>query len=445
MDAKNKKPIKKSFAKENAMLRHLTVKRFLSLLFAALFLVSCLSLCACASERKALGQDDFLRVENAELVNARGEVVLLQGINLGGWLLQESWMCPVVMKAEHGAKEWGEGDSYNKLLSRGFSEEQIATLFETFRENWITETDIRYIADSGANVIRLPFWYRNFMTNTAGDWITEDFDENPGFKHLDWIIETAGKYGIYIVLDMHGCPGAQSQCNSTGYNGLNELYTDDTCKASMEKLWRAIAARYKGNPVVAAYDIMNEPQNNDDNLSWEKNYYNPWEAKSWTLTNEIYAQMIPAIREEDPDHVISVEGIWRVDNLPNPRDVGWENMLYQLHLYDSTEIFADNVIALKKVTESYGVAGYIGEFFNPDGMALCAKAGLSYSSWTYKGVNHPDNELCFQYYANIEAADLDHDDYETILRKWGAPLRTESFTKNTDLLARFTVAQRSAK
>lgn len=41
-------------------------------------------------------------------------------------------------------------------------------------------------------------WYRNFMKDEQGTWITEDLDENPGIRRLDWVIQTAEKYDMYI-------------------------------------------------------------------------------------------------------------------------------------------------------------------------------------------------------------------------------------------------------
>ncbi|MCI8902272.1 MAG: hypothetical protein HFH76_16985 [Lachnospiraceae bacterium] len=41
-------------------------------------------------------------------------------------------------------------------------------------------------------------WYRNFMKDEQGTWITEDLDENPGIRRLDWVIQTAEKYDMYV-------------------------------------------------------------------------------------------------------------------------------------------------------------------------------------------------------------------------------------------------------
>ena len=379
-----------------------------------------------AARPAAITEKDFLTVSGSNLVNRDGEAVILRGVNLGGWLLQESWMCPVT-----GANgEWGNLDTIEAFKANGLSDEQIQQLFNTYQDNWITETDLDIIAATGANCIRVPFWYRNFMLNEAGDWIDDDLNANPGFKRLDWIIEQAGARGMYVILDLHGAPGGQSMNHSTGTVGRNDLYTSEECRATMKKLWVAIAQRYKDNPAVAAYDIMNEPQNNDG-FEDKEHYVSPWDSAAWAQTNDVYREMISAIREIDSERVISVEGIWRITNLPDPRKEGWSNMLYQVHLYDDTKEF--NKLAKKSASygKNHGVAVIVGEFSNMDDFEICEKYGISWTSWTYKG-GKGANGNWFWYYGSPEPVDPTADDFDTALEKWGEALRTENGFERND-------------
>lgn len=372
---------------------------------------------------------DFLSVEESRLVNRNGETVRLRGVNLGGWLIQENWMCPI----EGADGEWANLDTIEILESRGFTDEQIQTLFNTYQENWITEYDLDIIAGTSCNVVRVPFWYRNFMLDTEGTWISENLDENPGFQRLDWLIEECGERGIYVILDMHGAPGGQSLNHCCGTLGENRLYTDETCQQTMETLWRTIAARYKGNPTVAAYDVMNEPQNNGGFEEHPK-YMDSWDPATWATYNAVYARMVAAIREVDPDHVISLEGIWRVENLPDPADYGWTNMLYQVHLYDETDAFRNIARQTLRTVSKWKVAGYVGEFSNVDGIAICEELGLNWTTWSYKG-GTGDWGNWFWIWGRPRAVDPANDTYEEILEKWGEPLRSEgTFFLNTELL-----------
>ena len=378
-----------------------------------------------AERPSMITEKDFLTVSSSNLVNRNGEAVILRGVNLGGWLLQESWMCPV-----SGADgEWGNLDTIEAFKANGFTDEQIQRLFDTYQDNWITEADLDIIAATGANCLRVPFWYRNFMLNEAGDWIDDDLDKNPGFRRLDWIIEQAGARGMYVILDLHGAPGGQSMNHSTGTVGRNDLYTSEECRAAMKKLWVAIAERYKDNPAVAAYDIMNEPQNNDG-FEDKEHFVSPWKSAAWKQTNEVYREMIAAVREIDAQHVISVEGIWRITNLPSPKKEGWTNMLYQVHLYDDTKQFEKLAKKSASYGKSHGVAVLVGEFSNMDGFEICENYGISWTSWTYKG-GKGNGGNWFWYYGAPEPVDPSADDFDTALKKWGEALRTENgFERN---------------
>lgn len=366
-------------------------------------------------------EDPFLSVEEGKLVNGDGDTVILRGVNLGGWLVQESWMCPVIGED----RKWANLYTLMALENR-FSEEQVQTLFDTYQDNWITEEDISFIAEMGCNTLRVPFWYRNFMKDTEGTWINDNPDENPGFKRLDWVISMAEKYDMYVILDMHGCPGGQSMDHSCGTLAENRLYTDETCQQTMETLWVTIAERYKDNATVAAYDIMNEPQNNS---GYPGPYsYDPWKSESWEKTNQVYDRMIKAIREADPRHVITVEGIWRVSNLPKPEAMGWTNMMYQLHLYDDDAGFKEWAQDLARTAKIYNVAGYVGEFQNMNGLAFCEENGLSWTTWTYKGTKQDVGDF-FWFFGQTKTANVLEDSYEELLEKWGEQLRTENFTQ----------------
>ncbi|WP_163192316.1 glycoside hydrolase family 5 protein [Clostridium thermarum] len=390
---------------------------------------------------RSIVSSDFLKVQGTGLVNENGEVVVLKGTNLGGWLIQESWMCPV-----NGIdRQWANLDSIKALKSRGFSDEIILDLYNTYQDNWITETDFDELSEMGVNCIRIPFWYRNFMKDDMGTyWNEEDMDNNPGFKRLDWAIEKAGTRGMYVILDMHGCPGGQMMDHCCGTLGKNELYDSHKYRQIMEDLWVKIAERYKDSPVVAAYDIMNEPQNNrgyKGEKSWD-----PDSDEAISRTISVYDQMIKAIRRVDPKHVITIEAIWTMNNLPDPRDYGWTNIMYQMHLYDTDKAKLDEKIdELYSAMINYGVAGYVGEFNNGPNeeyaMQQYNKWGISWTTWAYKGAKQEQGNNWFLWIDKKEVADVTCNSFEEIKRKWGHQVQTISFHKNSTiagLISRYT-------
>lgn len=383
-----------------------------------------------------IGQSDFLKSQDGFLWNQNNKKVALRGVNLGGWLVQESWMCPV----NGEDRKWANLDSINALKSRGFTDKQIQDLYDTYESNWVTTDDLDKLEDMHVNLVRIPFWYRNFMSDENGTWITgSDLDSNPGIQKLDWVIKECSKRGIYVILDCHGVPGGQSMDHSTGTLGQNNIYTSDKDQKIFEDMWTKIANRYKNSPDVAAYDIMNEPQNNNGYTG--DHAYTPGSAEALKYTYDIYNKLYKTIRTVDPNHVISMEAIWAGDCLPDPKTYGWTNMLYQMHLYDSTK---DNINArvndLINFQTKYGTAVYAGEFNFGDtneeyGIEQMNKYGISWTSWAYKGSKQDPGNNWFLYVGQKEVADTTKDSFDEIKRKWGQQIQTSKFYTNSTTVA----------
>ena len=73
-------------------------------------------------------------------------------------------------------------------LFHGLDREQIQELFDTYQDNWITGYDFDVVRDAGCNVVRIPFWYRNFQMDDEGTW-RRDKTGGIDFSRLDWAVE----------------------------------------------------------------------------------------------------------------------------------------------------------------------------------------------------------------------------------------------------------------
>lgn len=59
---------------------------------------------------------------------------------------------------------------------------------------------------------------------------------------------------------MHGAPGGQTGQNiDDSPNDLPEAFMEEKYQDKLEGLWVKLATKYKDEPVVAAYDLLNEP------------------------------------------------------------------------------------------------------------------------------------------------------------------------------------------
>ena len=369
----------------------------------------------------------LLTVKDGYIVNENDENIILKGVNLGNWLLWETWM-GFVPEYTH---DWAYYDTLQVLIDR-FGEEKTAEIVKTYEENFITEDDIAQIEKLGFNCVRVPFWYRNFMTEDL-KWLSENHDDNKGFQKLDWLISTCEKYGIYVMLDLHGAPGGQSKNHCTGKAGRNELYENENMMNATVELWSAIAERYKDNKTVCAYDLLNEPQNNggyDGDYSWSAE-----SEEAVSHTNKAYDTLYKAIREIDKNHIISFEGVWSTTVLPNPQEMGYENLLYQLHLYDSEKgMIRYRVDELKTARKDWGVAVVVGEYNNHEceeyAQKKYEKNDISRIKWTYKTYNAGETWGIFN--KDVERIDIKTASYEEIITFIVENTKTQTFNFNAE-------------
>lgn len=412
------------------------------------------------------------------LYNQKGQEVVLRGVNLGSWMLQESWMAPV-----YGTdRAWANLDTIHAFENQGWTAAQIQQMFDQYQDNWITVDDFDLMKSMGMNSIRIPFWYRNFMSDEAGTWINGDngsLDDtkNPGFKRLDWAITQAKKRGIYVILDLHGAVGGQSMDHCSGTLGKNELYTNPMYEQATVDLWRALAARYKDEPTVAAYDLLNEPQNNGGYTG--PNSWTPGSQEAIFQTIRMYDRLYKEVREEDPNTIVIMEGIWSM-NMPDPLATGtgdagveyytlnnngsqihfkvdkenaWDkNVMYSMHLYDkgvnlnnpppAGETVNYRVFELTEVRRKYGVAVHVGEFNNDQAMStqnanatgfsnvqdyafhLYNTQKISWNVWTYKVGGSNQGNWSLRQNRNLVNVDPHVHDYDAVMQHWGEALRT---------------------
>ena len=379
-------------------------------------LILCLPLLPCM----AAGSADalpMLHTEGEKIVDANGNQVILRGTNFGGWGIMEDWFCPFQNPA-------GEEIAYDTLVSR-FGQEKTHALFQWYRSNWITEIDYKNVADLGMNCIRLPIWYRNFQSDDNGTWYRSANGEID-FRELDEVIAMCKKYGLYLIIDLHGLPGYQNDYDHCGRSKSMSLF-DDTEKASRYRevvidFWTTLAEHCAEESTVAMYDLMNEPLGTNITIN------RSMQQMFWDLSNDIYN----AIRTVDARHIISMEAIWDPSAIPSPDVYGWKNIVYQEHLYDVT-----NFAYLRKANEirdaGYNAPFYIGEFY-PRGVSsfdylfsLFNKRDLSWTTWTYKGAGPDADKSPWFLYGSSQIAKIDYtnDSYETLWNKWGECLRTD--------------------
>lgn len=383
---------------------------------------------ALANDNLQITEDDFIKAEGKKLKTKSGEEVILKGTNAGGYLLQEMWMTLTQQTDNVGCQA-----QIIETLKERFPD-NYQTLLDVYEEKYWQESDFDNCQQLGMNVIRLPFWYKNFLDDN-GKMKTNAFDR------IDWFIEQAGKRGIYVILDMHGVPGSQNGQDHSGdttqgvsfFQGSNASENQQTAI----NLWVEIAKHYQDNPTVAGYDLLNEP----------------YTSESIQLTTrtvwDYYDKAYDAIRAVDGEHVIIMEATWEPSRLPNPTEYGWTNVMYEYHCYnyDSQTVAEDQLASINKKLDNidkanYNVPSYIGEtsfFSNYDSWRACLQRmndyGISYTTWTYKTTNKNSSWGIFN--QTSSEADIENDSYDTIYTKWSNASQCRKNTTLYNVLAQY--------
>ncbi len=368
-----------------------------------------------APAERFLGADGVLVRDQ----RGHGGVVQLRGVNLGAWLKWEGWMSPI----DRGDKLPDRNPGHNgyefdvrALLTSRFGAATAHDLITTYKDHWVTARDLDLIKERGLNVVRVPFCH-DHLIDERGGWRSD------AFRHLDWVIDEAAKRGMWTILDYHGYlpPAAHADGSASGYWSAEEM------KRETIRIWAAIAARYRGNPAVALYDLINEPNN-----SAPKGTKEP----SATAVTDLYDRLYHAIRAVDPDHLIAMEGVWDWRTLRDPGAAGYANVVYSLHWYhwnvkttqEGDAGVARDVAGIREMWTRWRVPVYVGEFnhFGDQDVwraALAAydQAGFSWTMWSWKNKASGSNSwglLTTRPGAAPAIPDLATDSAESIRAAW---------------------------
>ena len=202
----------------------------------------------------------FLRTNGYDMVDEDGNKVYLKGVGLGNWLLPEGYMWKLGSYADRPRR-------IEALVYDLIGEEKGKEFWENYRKYYITEADIKRISELGFNSVRPALNARWLLDEDREELV---YNEET-FKLLDNLVKWCKKYDVYVILDMHGAPGSQTGENiDDSKDNTCGLFIDKKNQDRLEALWLKIVDRYKDEPTVAAYDLLNEPL--VKRAGWEESY-----------------------------------------------------------------------------------------------------------------------------------------------------------------------------
>jgi len=359
-----------------------------------------------------------LHVEGTDIVDESGAKVALRGINLGGWLIIESWMAGLgtlsqeelfaAMEQEADARglaalykdarqtnffqcqfllkpQWVCVQEWKAYMQEnaGAEADAVAAFWGWFDEQpWVYEerTFWRWLEKrfGYAGMLELrQAWRDNYVTELDLERVaalglnlvrvpvwyqvleTDQEGENgfvpEGWQRLDRLFTWARRHGVYVMLDLHGAPGGQSPWWHQGLENGGFFFQTPACVDKAARLWGAIAHYFEDEPHLAGYDLLNEPAG----------------AATKAEYCDAHQKLYEAVRAEDPDHIVSIEdGYLPPDKMCGPAEMGWTNAVMQYHDYPAGET-ADQVVqsfetkeldTIRNLGDRMGAPLFYGEF-----------------------------------------------------------------------------------
>ncbi len=278
----------------------------------------------------------FVHRSGQQILDGQNNVIKLNGVNLGGWLMWEGWI-------------WGGGFTAEKDFNSKLQSIIGISATNAFRDSvykkFISRADIQKISDECFNVVRIPFNHT----------LLED-DSNPyvykpsGWAVLDSTLKWCEDYNVYAILDLHSAPGGQNTGFISDPDSVN-LWQSSTNKDRTVKLWKAIADRYKNRGIIAGYDLLNEP-----NVSSNVDLLN------------LYSVIIDSIRLVDTNHMLHIEGNDYAKDFSMFSSLPDQNMCFHFHFYTwlSPTTIASDLSVFTNLSNNLNAPIWCGEWGEND-------------------------------------------------------------------------------
>lgn len=346
-----------------------------------------------------------LKTSGKKIIDASGTEVILRGMGLGGWMIQEGYMMET---GSFAGPQWQLKAKIEALIGK----DNTTAFYDAWHANHCTKRDIDSLASWGFNSVRLPMHY-NLYTLPIEDepvpgnntWLTK------GFAMTDSLIKWCAAKHIYVILDLHAAPGGQGRdANISDYNPAKpSLWESEANKQKTIALWRKLAERYVNEPWVGGYDLINET-----NWSFTAGgNVNGCSETSNAPLHQLLVNITNAIREVDKTHMVIIEGNCWGGNYNGILPVWDNNMVVSFHKYWNNND-QGSIQGMLNIRDQNNVPLWLGESgensntWFTEAIQLAEKNKIGWAWWPLKKVNSVVNPLTIQ----------KNPEYETLLNYW---------------------------
>jgi endoglucanase len=98
-------------------------------------------------------------------------------------------------------------------------------------------------------------------------------------NRLDWVIATATKHGLHVIVDEHDFDACSKDVAA--------------CRPKLKAVWTQLAERYRNEPNTVVFELLNEP-------------HGQFDARTWNAT---IPELLQAVRATNPTRNVILGGV----------------------------------------------------------------------------------------------------------------------------------------
>ncbi|KAJ4332766.1 glucan exo-1,3-beta-glucosidase [Didymella glomerata] len=176
----------------------------------------------------------------------------VRGVNLGGWLVLESFITPSIFES-HSDPGYPVIDEWT--LCEKLGKQGCYDALKPHWDNFVSLQDFQKIRDSGFNLVRIPVGYWSYVEPWG------PFTQGAA-PYLDQAITWARDTGLKVVIDLHGAPKSQNGFDHSGQRLEHPGWGDADSLAYTHQVLEILNEKYAKpdmQDVVVAIQPLNEP------------------------------------------------------------------------------------------------------------------------------------------------------------------------------------------
>lgn len=259
------------------------------------------------------------------------------GVNLGGWLEQESTIDSAFWAQYAGSAtdEWG------LCVNLG---SQCGPVLERRYATFITTTDIDILASSGVTILRIP--------TTYAAWVKVPGSQLYSGNQVSFLKTIAtyaiAKYNMHIIVDVHSLPGGVNGMSFGEADGHFGWYNNQTALTYSYAAIDAVIAYVQGSGFPQSYTIepINEPVDNPNFATFGTPASLSDAGAAWVLT--YIKGVIAKVQAANSQIPVMFQGSFKGEAYWSANFSANTNLVFDVHNYyfagrptDSTTVSAD--------------------------------------------------------------------------------------------------------